>query len=234
MKQSSLFILVFSIALALFFFGPPLLSKQFGFYPLMKIGDLFDVFTPLVLIPLYWLLFRLNGGKAPDLKENLIFLLLAAFWVEGQGMHLSANSIGHFLKGTEGSDIYNLSHFYDEVLSHYLWHFGVIGLSALILWRQWRNPSGKDDAGMWPLILAGVVYGFSFFVIVIEGGTAPLGIPFAILIAVLGWILGRKGMRQQPLITFFLIGYSVATLFFIGWGIYWGGLPEFSQVGIID
>ena len=149
-------------------------------------------------------------------------------------MHLSANSIGHLLEDMKGSDAYNLTLFYDEVLSHYLWHFGVVGLSALLLWRQWHNPFSEERAGVWLLILAGVIYGFTFFVIVIEAGTAPVGISFAVLVAVLGWILGRKRMRQQPLLTFFLVGYSIATVFFIGWAIYWGGLPEFSQVGIID
>ncbi len=143
MKRLSLFILIFSITFTLFLFGPPLLNKQFSIYPLMKIGDVFDIFTPLILIPLYWLLFRLAEDKSPSLKENLIFLFIAAFWVVGHGMHLSANSIGHLLEGTEGSDVYNLAYFYDEILSHYLWHFGIVGLSALVIFRQWKIPLPK-------------------------------------------------------------------------------------------
>jgi hypothetical protein len=234
MKRLSFLILVFAILFAVFFIGPSLLSQRFSPYPLMKIGDVFDILTPLVLIPLYWLLYRLSEEKKITLSGITLFVVLAALWVEGQAMHLSANSIGHLLEDVKGSDAYNLTLFYDEVLSHYLWHFGVVGLSALLLWRQWHNPFSEERARMWPLILAGVIYGFTFFVIVIEAGTAPLGIPFAILVAVLGWILGRKKMRQQPLLIFFLVGYSIATAFFIGWAIYWSGLPEFSQVGIID
>lgn len=234
MKRLSLFILIFSIAFALFFFGPPLLSKQFGVYPLMKVGDFFDIFTPLILMPLYWLLFRLDANKAPGLKENLIFLLLVAFWVEGQGIHLSANSIGHFLKDMTGSDIYNLSSFYDEVLSHYLWHFGLFGLSALIIFRQWKNPFTEGQAVSWLLILAGIIHGFTLFVIVIEGRTTPLGVPFVILVTSLGLIWGWKRFSQQPLLLFFFVACLVATVFFTGWGIYWHGLPEFSEVGIID
>jgi len=187
-----------------------------------------------VLIPLYWLLYRLGEEKKATLSGITLFVVLAALWVEGQGIHLSANSIGHLLKEMKGSDAYHLTLFYDEVLSHYLWHSGIVGLSALLLWRQWHNPFREERAGVWPLILAGVIYGFAFFVIVIEAGTAPLGVSFAVLVTVSGWVLGRKRMRQQPLLTFFLIGYSIATVFFIGWAIYWGGLPEFSQVGIID
>jgi len=234
MKRLSLFILIFSIAFAMFFIGPALLSRQVGAYPLMEIGDVFDIFTPLILMPLYWLLFRLDANKVPSLKENLLFLLLVAFWVEGQGMHLSANSIGHLLKDMTGSDIYNLSNFYDEILSHYLWHFGLIGLSALIIYRQWRNPFTEGQAVLWLLILAGIIHGFTLFVTVIEGGTTSLVVPFVIMVTLLGLIWGWKRFSQQPLLLFFFITCLVATLLFAGWAIYWHGLPEFSEVGIID
>ncbi|MCK5641944.1 MAG: hypothetical protein KAJ19_14165, partial [Gammaproteobacteria bacterium] len=218
----------------LLFMAPALLNKQFGPYPLMKIGDVFDLFTPLILIPLYWLLYRLDGNRAPSLGESLVFLLFVAFWVAGQGMHLSANSISHFLKGMEGSDVYNLTSFYDEVLSHYLWHFGVVGLSALLIYRQWRNPFIEDRIVLWPLILAGIIHGLTLFIIFVEGGTTPLGVIFVVLITFLGLIWGRKRFGRQPLLLFFFIACSLATLLLAGWGVYWHGLPEFSEVGIID
>ncbi len=200
----------------------------------MKIGDVLDILTPLALLPLYWLLYRIDGKKPLSLSGTVLFVLLAAFWVEGQGMHLSANSISHLLKGMESSDAYNLTKFYDEILSHYLWHIGIVGLSALLILRQWQNPFIEDQTTVWPLILAGVIHGFTFFVIVIEAGTAPLGVTFALLVVLFVLVWGRKGMRQRPLLTFLFTSFSVATIFFIGWAIYWGGLPEFSQVGIID
>jgi len=46
MKRFSLLILVFAILFAVFFIVPPLLSQQFSPYPLMKIGDVFDILTP--------------------------------------------------------------------------------------------------------------------------------------------------------------------------------------------
>ncbi len=55
-------------------------------------------------------------------------------------MHLAANSISHLMEEMKHSDAYTLTHFYDEVLSHSLWHVGIVGLSALLLYRQWRNP----------------------------------------------------------------------------------------------
>ena len=149
-------------------------------------------------------------------------------------MHLAANSIGHLLEGIEGIDIHNLTNFYDEVLSHYIWHFGIFGLSALVILRQWRNPFTGGKALSWLPILAGIIHGFSLFVIVIEAGTAPLGIAFAVLFALFGLIWGRRRFSQRPLLLFFFVACVVAILLFAGWGIYWHGLPEFSEVGIID
>jgi hypothetical protein len=233
MSRLNRLILVFSIAFALFFVGPPLLGGQFGPYPLMKLGDVFDLLTPLILIPLYWLLYQVGQDKRPSLREGLAFMVLAALWVEGQGMHLAANSIGHLLEEMTGSDAFILTAFYDEVLSHYLWHLGVVGLSALFLIRQWQNPFTGERSPLGLLVLAGIIHGLTFFVIVIEGGTALLGIPFALIVIVIALVWGRDKLREQPLLLFFLISYIVAMLFFAGWGIYWGGLPEFSELGLI-
>jgi hypothetical protein len=233
MRRLSTLTLVFAVAFLIFFFGPPLLGKPFGPYPLMKIADVFDIFTPLVLLPLYWLLYRMSQKEPVNLTGIIVFFVLAAFWAQGQGMHLSANSIGHLLKGMETSDIYKLAYFYDEVLGHYLWHFGIVGLSAVIIYRQWKNPFNGEKTPLWPVALAGVIHGFSFFSVVLEGGTAPLGVTFAVLAILFVLIWGRKKIAQQPLLTFFFLSYIVALLFFLGWGIYWQGLPQFSEVGII-
>jgi hypothetical protein len=234
MRRLSILILIFSIAFTMFFFSPSLLSQQFGIYPLMKIGDVLDILTPLVLIPLYWLLFRLDINKTPSLEENLIFMVLTAFWIAGQSMHLAANSIGHLLKGMEGSDVYYLTYFYDEVLSHYLWHFGIVSLLTLTIFRQWRNPFTEGRPVLWLPVVAGIIHGFALFVIFIEGGTALLGVPFVALVALFGSTRGWKRFNQQPLLLFAFVACLVAIAFFAGWAAYWGGMPELSEVGIID
>ncbi|MFC1871892.1 hypothetical protein ACFLYF_05825 [Chloroflexota bacterium] len=149
-------------------------------------------------------------------------------------MHLSANSIGHVLKGIEGSDPYDLTYFYDEVLSHYLWHFGIFGLSALIIFRQLKHPFSERRPLLWLFILAGIIHGFTLFVIVVEAGTVFIGVPYVVLVTLFGLIWGWKRFGQHPLLLFFVVTSLVTTLFIVGWGIYWGGLPEFSEVGIID
>jgi hypothetical protein len=233
MKRLPLLIIVFAIAFAIFLVGPPFLSKiTFAPYPLMKVADVFDILTPLVLLPLYWLLLRMGQPKL-NTSEMVIFFILAAFWVQGQGMHLSANSIDHLLKGMETTDIYRLTHFYDETLSHYLRDIGIVGLSAFLMIRSSQSPFANGQRVLWSTIVAGIIYGFTFFLVVIESGTAPLGVTFAVLTAVLGLIWGRKNMSLKPGATFFIISYIVAALFFIAWGIYWQGLPQFSEVGLL-
>ncbi|MCJ7701804.1 MAG: hypothetical protein MUO62_09490, partial [Anaerolineales bacterium] len=191
-------------------------------------------FTPLALIPIYWVLFQIRHDKKPDQGETLAFLILVSLWIEGQGMHLAANAIGHLTKGMEGSDIETLTHFLDEVLSHYIWHLGLVGLSALLIYRPWKNPFEGERSGLGFAITAGIIHGFNYFLTIVEAATTPLGVPFALLVVIATLIWGRKNLRQQPILIFFFVAYLVATLFFLGWGLYWGGFPEFSQVGIID
>jgi hypothetical protein len=114
-----------------------------------------------------------------------------------------------------------------------MWHSGVIGLSVLILFRQWRNPFSGPAEGQVVLLIGALPYGFTYFASIVEGGTAVLGVPFALAVSLYGPIWGRKHFGQQPLTTFFVIACWLATLFFVVWFIWQGGLLEFSEAGII-
>lgn len=104
------------------------LRIKFPLYPLVSYQDAFDILTPLVLIPIYWLLFRHAAANGKSLGEEIAFVVLAAVWVEGQGMHLSANSIDNLIEALargqiidiRATDIYRLTYFFDEHLSHYM------------------------------------------------------------------------------------------------------------------
>src|SRR3972149_2350532 len=160
MKGTSALTLIFSAAFAVFFVGPPFLGKPFGPYPLMHVADVFDILTPLVLLPLYWLLFNAGRKQPPTVRWMVLFFVLTALWASGQGMHLSANSISNLMKGMEGTDVFSLSHFYDEVLSHYIWHVGVVGLSTAVIVRHWRDPVTEARSPAWPIMVAGLIHGF--------------------------------------------------------------------------
>jgi len=93
MQRLAWLALIFALLFAICIVAPAFLNRQFPPYPLMKLGDVLDVVTPLVLISFYWLLFQINQDHTSNHKETLVFLGLAALWVEGQGMYLAANSI---------------------------------------------------------------------------------------------------------------------------------------------
>ena len=64
-------------------------------------------------------------------------MLLAVFWVSGQGMHLAANSINNLIEALartqvldiKPTDIYNLTYSWMNT-SHFIWHIGIIGLAV--------------------------------------------------------------------------------------------------------
>jgi hypothetical protein len=81
--------------------------------------------------------------------------------------------------------------------------------------------------------IGGVVYGFVIFIIGIEGGTVPLIFTFSVLATLISLFWAWGHFRERPVVTFFMIGYGLATLLFIGWWLYWGGFPQFSHLGWI-
>ena len=240
MKHLSLLTLVFAVLFAVFLLLLVFFRTPFPPYPLISYQDEFDLLTPLVLIPVYWLLFRYAGSEESQLSEEIAFMVLAAIWVLGQGMHLAANSINNLAEGLAkgqgpditGTSIYTLTYFLDEHLSHYLWHLGILGLAALLIYREWRRPAGVRTI-WWVTILAGLIYGFTYFCIFLEGQTVPLGFPFAVMIILFALVWGRQKLARQPILCFFFIASLMAAVLFTGWGLYWGGFPQFTDVGLI-
>jgi len=109
-----------------------------------------------------------------------------------------------------------------------------VGLSWVLLQRAGRSSHLDRRDGTDLAVMAGIIYGATYFAAIVEAGTAPLGVPFAAL--VVGWIVvrSRRRLGRQPIVTFLFAAHAVALLCFVGWGVYWRGLPEFSAVGIIE
>lgn len=229
MKRLSLLTLVFALLSLIFFLLLIFLRIPFTLYPLMSIQDAIDVLTSLTLIPIYWLMFRSISQNRPGSGSEIVFMVMAAFWAAGQGMHLAANSINNLIGNlakdqvvdVTTSDIYHLTYFYDEYLSHYLWHIGVAGLAVLLIYRAWRNPSIENTD--WRLVIpAGILYGFTSFCFFLEGNTLLLGLPFVIIVTLLVLIWGRSKLARQSVLAFFFVACSFAFLLFAGWRLYWG------------
>ncbi|OGO32452.1 MAG: hypothetical protein A2Z16_16355 [Chloroflexi bacterium RBG_16_54_18] len=239
MKSISFLALMFSMLSLVFFILLVFLRIPFPPFPLISYQDVFDILTPLVLIPIYWLLFRCSSSRS-DLASESIFMILASLWIQGQGMHLAANSINNLISGLADKqlidkfpiDVVRLTYFFDEILSHYLWHLGVVGLAVLLIYREWRYPAGQKTV-WWAAIAGGLLYGFTLFTIFLEGQTIIIGIPFVCLIVLFSLIWSLNHLGQKPVLAFFFVSCLVAALFFAVWGLYWGGFPQFSDVGLI-
>jgi len=233
MKQLSRQILLFAIIPPVLVLGVGPASKYITVSQSpLRMGEVLGLFVPLVTITLCWLLFQLGKKEWPTLYESIIFLILAAALAEGYGMNLSTNAVGLRLQAMKTSEAYTVTHFFDEFLSHYLWHFAMIGLSTLLIYRQWRHPFNREQASLKPESFAGVIYGVFFFGCIIEGGTVAMGLPYALLVTFFGLMWGRKKLRQQPLLAFFFVAYLFALILFAGWLFYWGGFPQPTELGV--
>jgi hypothetical protein len=230
--------LIFAIAFAVVLLGPPVLGRgQFGPNPDLKWQDILDLATPIVMLPAYWLLIR-QPGWAPDLdrSELILFLGLGAVWAEAQGMHLAANSIDNLVAGQTGGPSVPLIHLFDEIVSHYLWLFAIVGLAALAYVRDRRHPflvGPADSSGLDVVAIAGLIYGFTSFDIVVEGGTGGFGIPAAATLTIIPLLVSRGRLRREPVGAFVLAGHLSAIVLFAAWWVYWGDhLPQFTEVGL--
>jgi hypothetical protein len=231
MTRDGALALLFAVAFIVLFLAPPFLPYTFPPYSLIHWADVVDLLTPLVLIPLYWLLFTTSNAPTTA-RWTIAFLVLAAIWVEGHGIHLVANAIGHLDKGQPGP-AFDLTEFADEKFSHYIWHGAALALSALVIFRHSRW-SDKAVGPSWPGIVAAVIYGFAMFLIGDEGGTAPMVVAFAAAVTVTAFLIGRRRLLASPVLATFGLGYPVALTLFAIWFVYWGGrLPQFSEIGLI-
>jgi hypothetical protein len=229
-RRPGVLALVFAVAFIALFLAPPFLPFRFPLYGLINWADVVDLLTPLILVPLYWLLL-VEFMPRPTKGWAVVFLVFAAAWVDAHGIHLAANAIGHLLKDQPGP-ARDLTEFWDERFGHYLWHTAALALSALVLFAGARSPEVRTDA-RWPGIVAALVYGFALFLIGDEAGTAPLMLTFGAAFIVAAWSI-RKRILASPILTMFGAGYALMIVLFAIWFVVWGGrLPQFSDLGLI-
>lgn len=241
LPATPLLTLVFALLSLVFLALLVFLRTPFPFYPLISWQDVVDLLTPLVLIPIYWLMYQRASESRSRATADLAFVVFAGVWVLGHGMHLSANSINNLAEGLArrhelditGSSVYRLIDCFDERLSHPVWHLGMLALAALLIRSETGNGGGAATV-WWVAAVAGVVYGFTFFCVFLEGQTVFLGLPFAAIVSLLTLIRGRRTLGHRPLAAFFGVACLVALLLFIGWGLYWRGFPQFTDAGLID
>jgi hypothetical protein len=227
--------LTYGAALAAFIILPAMAPATYAPYPVLRWGDVIDLFTPLVVLPLAWWLFRVAAPDRPRGWETLLFVAFAGLWASGQGMHLAANAIGHLVEEGQ-TDLYRLTHDLDEVVSHYIWHIGVVGLAVVTILRALRGAgSAPLRRSSWIAVgVGGLIYGFTYFVSIVEAGTTPLTVPAALVLLVGGGALGGRRAASRPILAFFLLAFGLALLLCLVWAAMNGWqLKEFSEAGLI-
>lgn len=223
---------VFAVAYFFFISAPSIFHRQFPLREGMEWGDALDIATPFVVLTLAWVIVW-RSTKEFHATMVLPLLLIAIAWTQGQGMHLAANSISNQTEGATGS-VPDLVHFYDEQLSHVIWHVGIISLLCGFLVLGARNaPSGSEPRFPWQVLPAVLVFGTIVALDAIESAVIPLALPPFTLLTAAGVYLYARRPRAGELFAFTVASLFVASAIILGWGVYHGGWPELSEVGLI-
>jgi hypothetical protein len=149
-------------------------------------------------------------------REWILLAAAGLLYTQGHGIHLAANSIANVEPG-------DVVHLWDETVGHWLWYGGLTGLVATLAYSLRAVPSGRSA---WGLALA-VAFGLTVFTNSVEGGTVVLGLLSGVVFV--AWGLRRRGRAPELLIP----AYAVTVACLVGWGLYWGGFPQFSELGWI-
>ena len=222
---------LFSAVYAFLIVAPSIFHQDFPLKTGMEWGDALDIATPFVVFALVWLLASRTVG-ALDGGATLVLLLIAVVWSQGQGMHLASNSIGHQVTEGEGS---GLVLFYDEVLSHYIWWVAILALLVYLLALMFGDRTLSSGGRPFAALPAAAVFGSVMGVDAIESAVVPMALPAFVAIAGLAAYLFGTTPRLRGVELFAFTGAStfVALAVLAGWGVYYGGWPEPSEVGLI-
>jgi hypothetical protein len=229
-------LLAYAVALAVLLLVPPFLKQPVGPPTGFTLQEAVDLLTPLIVIPLAWYVFDLTGGLGR--MGFILFLVIAIVWTEGQAIHLATNAIGDavppdaldaFLQTAPG----DLAHWFDEELSHWMWHAAWVALSFLLLAATSRADAVPGAGTSITAAIAGLVHGATLFIVTVEGVTTLLGIPASIVLLVWSASLARRGLAGRPVVVFFLVSSIASLVGYVGWAALNGGtLPEFTKVGL--
>jgi hypothetical protein len=153
-------------------------------------------------------------------------LIAGVIYVDGHGIHLAANAIGN---EDIPANLEDVVHFWDEVWGHIWWHLGWILLVASLCLaealarrpRTWRPPSTALA------VVSALALGITFFTSGVEGGTwwmfaaaAPVFVAWA-------------ARAPRTLLVTSAAAFALAGLLLASWAIWHGGMPQFSDVGLL-
>ena len=188
-------------------------------------GDAIDLLTPFAVIGAAAVTLAALGARG----RVLVFGFVAAvLYVDGHGIHLSANSIAN---EDPVGDAERVTYFWDERFSHVealLGWFGLVGAFALAEAQRATAPQpGADRHGRGVAVATVILLGFTFFTSTVEGQTWPL-----LLLAVPVFVAWAR-RRPRPLLRTAAGAYLLGVALLAIWALINGGVPEFTDAGLL-
>jgi hypothetical protein len=184
-------------------------------------GDFIDLVTPFAVVGTA-VLILVTLRAVPGVL--LLALLAGVMYVDGHGIHLAANSIGHEELTGDAEDV---THFWDETFGHIEWHLGWMLLIAAVAAAEalGRVPHGLPRRFPRLAGATAALLGFTLFTSTVEGGTWWLALGAGAVFLV--WTV----RAPRPLLVTCSGAFVLASLLMAGWAIAWDGMPQFSEVG---
>ncbi len=184
-----------------------------------RVADWVDLLTPVVVVlPLLWFLWLQRAGG----RSWLVAAVGSIVYVEGHGIHLSANSISNVAPAaTTSEQALDVIHLWDEVVGHYVWFGGLAILLAVCA----ASVSGRQLNIPGPILaIGGAISGVTWATNGLEGGTAVASLGCAVV--AVGW----AARRRRGLGLALLAGGVVAVVILGGYGLVRGGFPQPSSL----
>jgi hypothetical protein len=151
---------------------------------------------------------------------HVLGVAAAIAYVDGHGIHLAANDIGHY--DSIGGKAEDVRHFWDERFGHVEWHLGFIALLAALALADARR-GRPDRAG----VVAALLLGWTLFTNTVEGQDWWLTLGAAALFST--WWLARPSATRAAAALGTLTGAALIAV----WAVWHGGVPQFSEVGLL-
>lgn len=180
-----------------------------------RLEDFADLLTPfLVLGPLLVALAALRPGR----RTWAAVLVGSVLFVQGHGLHLSANSVAW---AQRGQGLQEPTHLWDEVVGHHLWFVGL----TVVVWALVPVLAAVRLPAAPAVALSGLL-ALTWAANVVEGGAVPAGAALAAVLVVQGWRYRATPAGRQVAGTF-----ALSLLLMAVWGLWQGGFPQPSELG---
>ena len=183
---------------------------------LLNLGIGIDLLTPLAVVGTAAAVLLAEKTSPLPLAVGFVAALL---YVDGHGIHLSANAINGADPTGEAGD---RTQFWDERFGHIEWHLGWFGLMLAFCLAERARPG--PPPGSATTALAVTALGFTLFTSTVEGQTWPL------MLAAAAAFVAWAAVERRPLLTRCAAAFGLAAILVGIWAVWQGGVPEFTEV----